>query len=286
MGRGAKQTVKNWMVSALVATPRLRKGLVRISDLVSRLARLDLSNDMEVNGEFVVQEAFLNGVPKTGKLVVFDVGSNVGHWTRSLLARAQRLGRGDVEVHMFEPCRSTFALLQDNLKSWELGGNVRAINQALSSTAGTAELNVVGDGIGANSLHGGIQYSRTEKIDLVRLDDYCREAGIGPISFLKLDVEGHEMSVLEGASEKLRRGDIGLIQFEYNYRWVFPRRFLKDAFDLLCPLGYSIGKVIPRGIELYDGWDWRLESFREGNYLACRADWVHHFPTIRWWGRK
>jgi hypothetical protein len=38
---------------------------------------------------------------------------------------------------------------------------------------------------------------------------------------------------------------------------------------VLAPLGYSLGKLTPRGVEFYPGWDAELETFVEGNYVAC-----------------
>ena len=76
---------------------------------------------------------------------------------------------------------------------------------------------------------------------------------------------------------------IDLIQFEYSFRWINARHFLKDAFDFLIPLGYQIGKVTPQGIEFYEEWQPELESFKEGNYLACRGGLWDSFPKVRWW---
>jgi len=76
---------------------------------------------------------------------------------------------------------------------------------------------------------------------------------------------------------------IQVLQFEYNQRWIDSRHYLKDAFELLEPLGYKLGKITPRGIEFYPQWHFELETFREGNYLACLSEHVDLFPQIRWW---
>ena len=41
-------------------------------------------------------------------------------------------------------------------------------------------------------------------------------------------------------------------------------------FELVQPIGYKLGKVTPKGIEFYEAWDPELETYREGNYVACR----------------
>ena len=91
--------------------------------------------------------------------------------------------------------------------------------------------------------------------------------------------------MLRGATEMLSRGDIGIAQFEYNWRWVFSRTYLRDAFELIANLPrYSLGKVTPKGIEFYDRWHHELETFREANFVLVRDDWRPAFPSIEWWG--
>jgi hypothetical protein len=58
---------------------------------------------------------------------------------------------------------------------------------------------------------------------------------------------------------------------------------LKDAFELLLPLGYKLGKITGKGLEFYPDWHFELESFREGNYLACLPEWSSRFPQVKWW---
>lgn len=275
--------VKNVVVSTLPAMPRCRRGLVGVADLINRVARMDMCNDMESNGELMVQEAVLRSAPAGHKLVVFDVGANIGDWTSRLLARAQSLGR-DVLVHAFEPCSGTYQMLQETLRRVNAGEKVVAVNKALSEAPGEDLLRVVGDGVGSNSLHVGAHaYDRTETIVKIDLDAYCLDNGIAHIHFLKSDVEGHDWSVMKGASKMLERGGIDVIQFEYNHRWIYSRHYLYDVFNLLQPWGYWIGKITPKAVEFYEAWEPELESFREGNYIACRPQCVNHFSRITWW---
>jgi hypothetical protein len=88
---------------------------------------------------------------------------------------------------------------------------------------------------------------------------------------------------MRGASEMLRRHAIGLLQFEYNHQWILSRTYLRDVFTLLVPFGYHVGKITPKGIEFYEDWNTELETFRQGNYLACLGPWVARVPQIAWW---
>jgi hypothetical protein len=144
---------------------------------------------------------------------------------------------------------------------------------------------VAGPGAGTNSLHrpDGRAGLGTEQVPVTTLDEHAREHGLGAIALVKIDTEGHDLAVLRGARDLLRGQRIGVVQFEYNCRWIYARSFLRDAFELLEPCGYRIGKLTPRGIEFYPGWDPDLETFVEGNYVAATARMAAGLPAVSWW---
>jgi hypothetical protein len=100
---------------------------------------------------------------------------------------------------------------------------------------------------------------------------------------VKIDTEGHDLAVLRGARTLLAGQNIAVVQFEYNHRWVYARAFLRDAIGLLAGFGYRVGKLTPKGVEFYPGWDADLETFVEGNYVACAARAAESMPAVRWW---
>jgi hypothetical protein len=102
-------------------------------------------------------------------------------------------------------------------------------------------------------------------------------------ALVKIDTEGHDLTILRGAGALLAGHRIAVAQFEYNHRWVFARAFLRDAFELLAGHGYQIGKLTPKGVEFYPGWDPDLETFVEGNYVACTPAVADRLPTVAWW---
>ncbi|MEY2411394.1 MAG: hypothetical protein QOF48_4064, partial [Verrucomicrobiota bacterium] len=260
-----------------------RERLVRFARFLANESRLDATNEMSENGEATVQSVILNRVREGSPVIVFDVGANVGLWTRSLIAA--NLHHAALQVHVFEPCPGTRQTLAANLRAWGLENQVRVNACALSSTSGEASFYSLGDNMGRNSLHplddGTVQH--VERVTAETLDRYCAHAGITQIDLLKIDTEGHDLEVIQGARNLLHEGRINALQFEYNHRWVVARHFLRDAFEFLTPLGYRLGKVTPRGIEFYPGWDIELESFREANFLAVKQDLVSAFPQLRWW---
>jgi FkbM family methyltransferase len=262
-----------------------RRHLARLARVLGDHARLDVPNGMETNGELLVQAAAIRRAAG-GRLVAVDVGANRGEWSRHLLRACGPAGI-EVTLHAFEPSAHTFGLLRTQLAA-ATGPRVTLVNQALSDEEGQAVLYQVAPGAGSNSMYAstGVHGSPVaETVDVTTLDRYCDGAGIDRIDLLKVDAEGHDLLVLAGAGRLLGEQRVAAAQFEYNWRWIGARRFLKDAFDLLEPLGYRIGKVTPRGIELYAGWHPELETFREGNYVALRSDVAGHVRTVPWWNR-
>jgi FkbM family methyltransferase len=248
-----------------------RRHLYRLGRFLYNYARLDLPNDMEVNGELYVQQVAL-GFPSGGPpLICFDVGANVGLWSKALLRQAQAHGV-NVRVHAFEPCSETFAVLNNNLNGNGAAQKFIAVKKGCSDRVGHATLNIVAPGCcGVNSIVAGKRFpvQASEEVELTTVDAYCEQAGITSVRLLKVDAEGHDLAVIKGASSMLSRGAVDIIQFEYNQSWIDARNFLRDAFDLLESFGYRLGKVTRRGVEFYQRWSWELETFSEGNYIAC-----------------
>jgi len=136
--------------------------------------------------------------------VVVDVGAHIGRYALKAATKAST-------VIAVEPDPSNFRLLERNVR---LNGfsNVDLVPQALSSGLGTRVLwlatkgntgtsTVDPDAFGAR---GGIAPAKSVHVDTLTLDDLVESVGLTRIDWLKVDVEGHEISVLEGAKAALR----------------------------------------------------------------------------------
>jgi FkbM family methyltransferase len=259
-----------------------RRHVVRAARFVLRRACLDVPNDMRTNGELFLQRCTLAFSPP-GQIHLIDVGANVGRWSCAMVAAARQAGRlDDIDLHAFEPSSFTFVHLSEALSEH----SVTLSQIALSERPGFSTLHVVMPGAGTNSLHGSARSSAgatTEKVATTTLDAYAARAGLERITLVKIDTEGHDLAVLRGARRLLTEQRIVIAQFEYNHRWVDARSYLRDAFDLLQPLGYRLGKVTPRGVEFYSRWDADLETFVEGNYVACTHSAAARLPSVAWW---
>ncbi|MEZ4560110.1 MAG: FkbM family methyltransferase, partial [Caldilineaceae bacterium] len=173
------------------------------------LNRYDGNNnsDMYTNGEMWWLQRVL---PECR--VVFDVGANVGNWAAAALSI-----NSTVSVHCFEPSEAAFKKLSD--RSFD-GASIYLNHLGLSETAGETTLFVFEPASTVNSLYqrDGIEITQTqtEKVRLDTVDAYCRREGIDRIDLLKIDTEGHELMVLNGAAEMLKKSNISRIQFEYG----------------------------------------------------------------------
>jgi hypothetical protein len=86
---------------------------------------------------------------------------------------------------------------------------------------------------------------------------------------LKIDVEGHELSVLRGASNSMQR--IGCIQFEFGGTMVDSRTFMRDVMKFLGAYNFEIFRITPFGNLAIGGYDSKHECFEYTNYLAVNG---------------
>ncbi len=161
------------------------------------------------------------------------------------------------------------------------------INEGLSDFDGTMELYINEESSGINSLYNrrleglGISYSGCETVKVTTVDNYCCGNAISHIDFLKVDVEGHELAVMRGAAEMLKKQAIDYIQFEYGGCWIDSRTLFMDMYDFLTGYGYVVGKIMPEGIDFYDRYDQRLETFQMANFFACKPNHVNRFNRLK-----
>ena len=110
----------------------------------------------------------------------------------------------------------------------------------------------------------------SEEILLKTLDAYCQEKNIQKIDYLKIDVEGHEFSVLKGGINLLQKKSIKIIQFEYGGSHIDSRTYLKDFFELLEPFDYQFYKITPKIALHVPKYKYELDNFQYSNWLAVQ----------------
>ena len=223
--------------------------------------------DFAHNGEaFVLGQlrAWLGGAPTT----IWDVGANRGDWAdeaHNALPQARIVG--------FEMVPDIFRQLAARYGSqtW-----ITTECLGLSDRGGpdTAYWNLAHDTTSAVSpsldqgpfVDGQV---RTVTCQFTTGDLYAEEHGAP--TFIKVDTEGHELRVLRGCKSLLSGGNVQLMQFEYGSTYLGSGARLEQIYELLSPLGYSIGRLFPNYVD-FQKYSLRDESFRMGNYIAARDD--------------
>jgi FkbM family methyltransferase len=153
--------------------------------------------------------------------VVFDVGAHVGRYS---VFPSKIVGPQGI-VHAFEPVEDNYWQLRVTLALNQCE-NVRTVKSAIGDKTGEAEINLFNEEFSSWSSLGKpemtspdgsiLRPTKQQAVECQTIDDYCRQLRIRRINFLKIDVEGFELSVLQGAQEMLKRQHIDYICFEIS----------------------------------------------------------------------
>jgi FkbM family methyltransferase len=135
--------------------------------------------------------------------VVFDLGANAGATTWYFSKMVGERGK----VFAFEPDDENYAFLVKNIDHHRLK-NVMPIKKAISGSTGTAAFHM--DGTLASGLATFVAYAGAgdvRTVETLTLEDACRELSAVP-TFIKMDVEGAEISIIADAAGFLRKNPI------------------------------------------------------------------------------
>ena len=108
------------------------------------------------------------------------------------------------------------------------------------------------------------------------LDNFSEKQKIDYVDFMKIDTEGNEMAVLNGASKLLDNGKIGCVQFEFNEMNVISRVFFRDFRKKLDK--YNLYRLLPNGLLPLDDYPFTspllTELFAYQNIVALPKKWA------------
>ncbi len=164
--------------------------------------------------------------------IAVDVGAHFGTYSHALCRLVGKGGR----VIAFEPIEEDAACLKAAARQLRLPMDVHAC--ALSATNGIAQLTVperhgfVKAALSSLESHEG--GGPTRSVETRRLDAVLADAA-RPVSFVKIDVEGHESAVLDGATETIARHRPNLL-IEIEQR--FHDRPVSAVIDRVLAMGY------------------------------------------------
>jgi len=184
--------------------------------------------------------------------VIFDIGANVG-----LLTKSYRNKYPTAIIHAFEPHPEAFKSLCERFANDPL---VITNNCGVADKSGVLQFNIANQsesssfvsfsndspyvkGIGLNTLD-------TINVSVTSIDNYCKEKNILHIDFMKLDVQGYESKVLQGAEIMLSNKSIYTIQTE-----IVLRNFYETSSSFyeieacLVPYGFTLRSIF----DIYPG---------------------------------
>jgi len=200
----------------------------------------------KASGEHSFLKRYLSG--REGG-IVFDVGANVGGYSRTVLGMCP-----SVTLYAFEPHPKTFSVLKSHLEQ----ENFIPVNAAAGDADGVMSLYdyASDDGTSHASLYRDVienihmKQSVEHKVEVVALGRFAKDRNIEKIDLLKVDTEGNELKVLLGISDYILAGKIEAIHFEFNEMNISSRTFFRDFWSLLP--NYDLYRLLPDGMVLID----------------------------------
>lgn len=214
----------------------------------------DMSQCTYVDGRYEPNEMYaMSKLIRPGMCVV-DVGANAGIFT---LMAASLVGP-EGSVHAFEPSQRDRARLLANVALNGLS-NVSVHPPALGRAPGKAVLAVSRPEHPGHNTIGGFAYAAggaaySLEVEVSTLDGFASGHALTRLDLLKIDVEGSETAVLEGARESLRRFRPVIVCEAYDPSLRQLGTSASELLQLIRDSGYEIEVFGPSGVpEPLDG---------------------------------
>ena len=221
----------------------------------------NFSYDFHNNGE----SQLLKRLGDFNLRVVFDIGANVGEWTKMASKSLD-----NASFHCFEMVPETFATLSKNLNDPRFHLNCFGLSEVNS----TVDYKYYGPEVRVNKLetrsvfHDHRMSFEIRTTDVIKGDNYCEKEDIKFIDLLKIDVEGAELLVLKGFENLIKQQRVRIIQFEYGYTHGDSGSLMRDFYDFLTQYGYVIGPLKHNGV-WFMKFKYGLNDFTAGpNFVA------------------
>ena len=244
--------------------PRLAPGMAKLYNII-------LNNDLSprINGEYWLVSRLQN--PQ----VLLDVGFHRGEWTRECSQRFP-----SAKIYGFDPWPSARVFFDEG----DFSNNIQLVDIALSNIEGPSrfyDYDSACNSLAKRDLEG-LELIESYDVEVTTLDSWCARQSLDRIDFLKIDVEGYDLAVLEGAHRLLKAQAIDALSFEYGAAWIASRRYLGEAERYLSEHGYSLFKLFPGFLAPFE---YRLEceTFHDAMFVGLSPDALTAagFPTRR-----
>lgn len=202
------------------------------------------------------------------KLIIFDVGGNIGEYTEEILKKKKI-----AKIFIFEPSKKNLYILK---KKFRKNKDIIIENIGIDSKNRVQKLFYDKQGsplasltkrsfLGSEIKMKGFEYAK-----FVTIKKYTQSNNIDKIDFLKLDVEGHELECLKGAKNFIKK--INVIQFEFGGSNIDTRTYFRDFWLFFKKYNFDLYRISPFCLVKLDSYSERCENFLTTNFIAVNKN--------------
>lgn len=202
---------------------------------------------------------------KDSPRLAVDIGANVGNYTDALLQEFS-----NISIHAFEPSKATFVELSARFGNDQ---RIHLSNFALGNVSETRQLFSDSNLSGLASLtrrrldHFHMEMKHEESVKVRPFVEYWKnELESQYIDIVKIDVEGHELDVLNGFHEALEHCRV--IQFEFGGCNIDTRTYFQDFWYFFVSRNFEIYRITPLGPSQIHEYSESDEIFQTTNFIA------------------
>jgi FkbM family methyltransferase len=193
--------------------------------------------------------------------VFVDVGANVGVYTAIALAQEG----ADMTVVCFEPHAESREFLERTVEANGGGGGSKRVivaGVAVGDACGEANLYANPENKGDNRLYSSELCRMESKTEVVTLDSFLPKRGIDAVDVLKIDVQGYEAKVVDGARHTIERSPKCIIMLEF-----WPEGLMRSGSDP----GYFLRQLREMGFALFVSLGTKWERLTKDDHLLSVA---------------
>lgn len=236
----------------------------RINSIIKQAARhfgIEISKHLTPPDHDPVFDQWVSKLRSSGPIqVVFDVGAN----------RGQRFARlrsefPDAAIYAFEPGLSAFAELEKRTTN---DAKAKLFQIAFGEHDGSASLHENADDVTNSLLTNSRHISefappemcvpiKTTSVPLMRIDTFCLKKSVERIDLLKIDAQGYERYILDGAGDFLSPSTIRSLFLEVLFVDLYQNQtWCGEVMELLRSRGYRFFGFTDIESDEINGWKW------------------------------